>query len=364
LKYFSFLIVFNSHQKEHITREPFFGGNASNRRADANEIDLNHPFIATRNTLAEFGNAALDCLQTYIDSLVELGRLDDSRLGINFWNEWKKNVIIASKKRKRTESSTLASLSLHNGSICDDTIDAMIQSGMGNYVAVLDLTGINTLTDCLVRKLLATMPKLQRLSLKNCRRLTVKSLVSIAEFSPAITCLDIGGSYNMKAIDILDVLPLLSNLDEFYAGGLGWTDYTLLQLTELRSWKGLGFGFSIDLTASGFREAMKNQPHLERLAVPFCEQALDSSLLGFLGRTLPGVTSLDIRGNTGVTSLTSWFDGRASIGAPAQELFVLARYSNLSKASLEETKRIHPIHSVELICILDGRGVGQGIHRV
>jgi hypothetical protein len=67
---------------DNIPREPCFGGSASNRRADTNEIDINHPFIATRATFSEFGNPALDCLQSYIDSLVELGRLDDSRLGL------------------------------------------------------------------------------------------------------------------------------------------------------------------------------------------------------------------------------------------------------------------------------------------
>jgi hypothetical protein len=324
-----------------IQREPCFGGTASNRRADANEIDINHPFIATRSTFSQFGNPALDCLQSYIDSLVELGRLDDSRLGLNFWNEWKRNVGTAKKKRKRTDAPELASLSLHNGSICDDTVEAMVKSGMGECVGVLDMTGMHTLTDDLVEKLLANMPNLQRLSIKNCRRLTGKSLMSVAEHNPNLTC-----------------------IDELYAGGLGWTDLTLQQLADDRCWKGLGFGFSALLTPAGLREAMTKQKHLERLSIPFCEQALDTSLLGFLGRTLPAVTSLDIRGNINVTSLTSWFDGRAATGALAQELFVLARYSNLSKASLEETKRIHPIHTVDVICVLDGKGVGEGIHRI
>ena len=130
-----------------------------------------------------------------------------------------------------------------------------------------------------------------------------------------------------------------------------------------RSWKGLGFGFSALLTPAGLREAMIQQAYLERLSIPFCEQALDTSLLGFLGRTLPGVTSLDIRGNINVSSLTSWFDGRAAIGALAQELVVLARYSSLTSLSLEETKRIHPKHVADLRCILDGKGVGEGIGR-
>lgn len=302
-------------------------------------------------------------MQSYVDSLVELGRLDDSRLGLNFWTEWKRNIGSPLKKRKRAETPELTAISLHNGSICDDTVAAMVKSGVGEHVGVLDLTGMHTLTDDLVEKLLASMPNLQRLSIKNCRRLTGKSLMSIAVHSPNLTCLDVGGSYNMTTSELLTILPSLPHLDELYAGGLGWTDASLLQLANERSWKGMGFGFSALLTPAGLREAMTQQAYLERLSIPFCEQALDTSLLGFLGRTLPGVNSLDIRGNINVTSLTSWFDGRAAIGALAQELFVLARYSNLTKASLEETKRIHPLHAVDLTCVLDGKGVGEGIVR-
>ena len=37
----------------------------------------------------EHGNPALDCLQSYIDALVELGRMDDGRLGLHFFEEWR-----------------------------------------------------------------------------------------------------------------------------------------------------------------------------------------------------------------------------------------------------------------------------------
>mmetsp|Transcript_32774 Transcript_32774/g.48540 ORF Transcript_32774/g.48540 Transcript_32774/m.48540 type:complete len:243 (-) Transcript_32774:90-818(-) len=239
----------------------------------------------------------------------------------------------------------------------------MVKSGMGENVGVLDLTGVQTITDDVVSDLLTTMPNLQRLSLKNCRRLTGKSLQSVATNLQSIKCLDIGGTYNITTAEVLELLPSMPNLDEIYAGGLGWTDLSFEQLTSDRFWKGIGVGFSDRLTASGLREALTSQTDLERLSIPFCEQALDTSLLGFLGRSLPKVSALDIRGNNAVNSLTSWFDGRVSAGAEAVELFVLARYSNITKASLEETKRIHPIQATELTCVLDGSGVGGGIQR-
>mmetsp|Transcript_5363 Transcript_5363/g.6254 ORF Transcript_5363/g.6254 Transcript_5363/m.6254 type:complete len:261 (+) Transcript_5363:427-1209(+) len=247
--------------------------------------------------------------------------------------------------------------------VSEDTIEAMVKSSMGKCVGILDLTGIQTLTDDMICDLLCTMPNLQRLSLKNCRRLTGKSLLSIAENLPQLTCLDIGGSYNITTAELLEILPTMTNLNEIFAGGLGWTDLSLEQLTGDRLWKGIGIGFSHRLTSSGLREAFLSQTDLERLAIPFCEQALETSTLGFIAKSLLQVAALDIRGNNGINSLTCWFDGRVEAAKGAAELFVLARYSNITKASIEETKRIHPIHAADLICILDGTGVGEGIRR-
>jgi solute carrier family 6 GABA transporter-like protein 1 len=311
----------------------------------------------------------LDCLQSYIDSLVELGRLDDSKLGINFWREWKANVdpFGTARKRKRSDNERqpeLGALSLHNGMIFEDTVAAMVKSGMGESVAVLDLTGIHTLTDPLIDQLLSIMPNLRRLSLKNCRRLTGKSLVSVARHLPSLTCLDIGGSYNITVADVLEQLPNMPNLQELYASGLGWTDLSLEQLCANRFWKGLGVGFSPGITPSGLRESLKSNSELERLSIPFCEDALDTSLLGFLGRSLKKVKALDIRGNSGVNSLTTWFDGRAATGArETQPLFCLARYSNVTSSSIEDTKRVHPMLALDLKVVLDAKGIGGGIKR-
>lgn len=344
-------------------------GKDSLRRANANEVDLNHPFIALSDMFPEFGNPALDCLQSFIDSLVESGRFDDKRLGLNFWNEWSRNVtatvpVAAGKKRKRQSTVSLSAVSLYNSCIGERTIDAMVKSGVGQHIGVLDLTGISSLTDDSVTKLLSTTPNLRRLSLKNCRRISGKALKAVAEQTAGLACLDIGGSYNISTLDVLTSVPDFPQLEELYASGLGWTDASLEQLTKDRSWKGLGIGFSITVTAAGIRQALGAQHDLRRLSLAFCEQAVDGGLLGFLGRALTKLTVLDIRGNQNVSSMTNWFDGRAAVeGVETQELFVLARYSNIGKTSAEETKRIHPLHAANLVCVVDGGGTGKGIRR-
>jgi hypothetical protein len=42
---------------------------------------------------------------------------------------------------------------------------------------------------------------------------------------------------------------------------------------------------------------------------------------------------------------------------------VLGRYSGLTEASLEETKRQHPVDAQDLVVYLDGGGMGAGITR-
>lgn len=395
---------FESEQQQVIIKRIPAIGKGSARRNQANDVDLNHPWIgiwssriddesdessssADRVLQMEHGSSGLDLLQSYIDSLVELGRMDDSRLGLHFFQEWKANVLAKrsddddssrnstsppSKKKPRRRSDAqdsskkLGSLSLHNAILGEETIEAMVKSKMMPHLAVLDLSGIQPLTDAFLEPILKDAKNLQRLSVKNCRRLTNHTLENLGQYSSQLTSLDVGGSYNLQPQAVLEACANLFYLKELYASGLAWTDELLQDLTGLRGWKGLALGFAPMLTARGFKAAMLSQSNsLNSLAIPFCEAMVDAALMGNLGRHLPELRALDVRGNSNLASLTGWYDGRATLvpKPPARPLFVLARYSGISKSSIEDTKRIHPLDALQLECTLDSGGIGIGIQR-
>jgi hypothetical protein len=75
--------------------------------------------------------------------------------------------------------------------------------------------------------------------------------------------------------------------------------------------------------------------------------------------------TVNVRGNSNLSSFTGWYDGRTTIvpAVSSQALFVLARYSNISKSNLEDTKWIHPLQAMQLTCILDPEDIGMGIQQ-
>lgn len=379
-------------------------GPGSSRRINANEVDINHPFIGCRETIPngnapsraffiQYGNPALDYLQSYIDTLVDLGRMDDRRLGIHFFQEWKTNVVLADraspsfsdtsmlskaipKKRRRSgvESSVvsdatslpLGSLSLYNCTIADETVECMVSSGMCLHLAVLDLTGLRGLTDDLAIQIFRASPNIQRLSLKNCRKITGKSVVQLISMKK-LHCLDVGGCFNISSSEIVDIIPSLPALSELHASGLLWNDASLQSLVACRdTWKGLSLGFSNDMTQSALRECLLQLgDSMQSLALPFCESVVDNALLGVLGRNMPMLQFLDLRGNGSLNTITGFFDGRTSADLPAQALTVVGRYSGLTDISIEETRRVHPLHASSslLTVYLDEKGMGAAITR-
>ena len=76
---------------------------------------------------------------------------------------------------------------------------------------------------------------------------------------------------------------------------------------------GLSVGFSPHLTGSGVLDALQTcQFTLERLGVHFCESCMDANfMLAELGKALPELNVLDIRGCSGVNSITPFLNARA-----------------------------------------------------
>jgi len=492
--------------------------------------------------VAENGSCALDLLQSYADSLVELGRMDDKRLGLGFFAEFKINIelqhkarlaiqqreqeqqeqelvhvqqqqahssnttttttntntihapIPKKKKRKRSSASSGASaaaaakkkkeakilaeanrraailaavpkskgsLSLHNCEMLRETTHNLLTSRVLEHVQALDLTGLQALKDDTLLLLLQSAGlQLRRLSVKNCRRLTDRTIHNLCEHSPNLVSVDLGGDYNISPRTVVDALSVkilrrgrgvfttqsLVHLRELHASGIGpaggWTDDLLPDLFALRGWRALSIGFSPYLTFAGWKAAIlsveqkfgdggdtsggggggdnghgdnannnndndndnNNRGHdrqegatsnantnnnnnmcqtLLSLGIAFCEQQLvDNAWLGLMGRHLPNLRALDIRGNHHVHSITSWYDGRATIELasnngnsngnsnhgirPKQSLVILARYCGISQNSVEETKRIYPMAAGgdrALTVVTESNGIGWGILR-
>lgn len=175
---------------------------------------------------------------------------------------------------------------------------------------------------------------------------------------------DVGGAFNITADDVLEVVPTLTALKEMHASGLGWSNDTVERLVEQRAWTKLSLAFSFRLSQASLRQSLMSiSETLESLALSFCEDTVDNTLLGMLGRNLPAVKYLDVRGNPSLTTLTGWYDGRASADLPAQSLHVLGRFSGLSERSVEETRMVHRVEAALLTVILDATGSGTGVTR-
>jgi len=290
------------------------------------------------------------------------------------------------------------SLSLHNTIMATNTMSHLISSNVLYHISNLDLTGIQTLTDLILSSILVeTGYQLKRLSVKNCRRLTDLTLHNLGTHSSNLVALDIGGDYNINTHSVIDVLTptivkrgrgvytttKLPHLTELHASGIGnqggWTDELLPGLFGVRGWSALSIGFSPYLTFEGWKNAIFDVESkqtalqlqaeqeggtttttrdenmcqtLQSLAVPFCEQTLvTNAWLGLMGRHLPNLRALDVRGNHQLTSLTGWYDGRATIShmlhSPQaqqhQSLLILARYSGVNENSVKDTKQIYPM---------------------
>eukprot|EP00581_Thalassiosira_minuscula_P017187 CAMPEP_0183721930 /NCGR_PEP_ID=MMETSP0737-20130205/14041_1 /TAXON_ID=385413 /ORGANISM="Thalassiosira miniscula, Strain CCMP1093" /LENGTH=531 /DNA_ID=CAMNT_0025951999 /DNA_START=40 /DNA_END=1635 /DNA_ORIENTATION=- len=373
---------------------------------DATTTNEEREFLAIENS-----NHAVECMQQFIDALVESGRAGDTRMGAHFFREWVAAItgmdaraissiakmssssserVPRKKKRQKSSSSSsssstpstaivvdeslpLGSLSLHNFAAgSTQTFRSMQKANVGCCLGTLDLSGVHGLTDSILSDVICnsgSFPRIRRLSVKNCRKLTGKGIASLVKLTK-LAAFDVGGCFNIHPADVTSLVrnhpsTKKGRLVEIYASGLGWTDVALEEIVDATAGRlrGLGVGFSPYISGPGLILTLgKLASTLSRLAVPFCT-GMDDAAAAALGRTLPNLAVLDIRGCNKVYSLSAMMEGRVgnseSNGASAGHLFVLGRYSGISNNSLEETMRLFD----GLTCVLDGGGIGEGIRR-
>ena len=305
--------------------------------------------------------------------------MGDSRLGVNVFREYVsamtgheavdiEDMRLRKKKKKRMKPGRnynelpLGALSLHNfagGSA--RTFRALEQANVGCCLGTLDLTGVHGLTDALLSDVICagSFPRLRRLSVKNCRKVTGRGVASLVRLTK-LCALDVGGCFNVTAGDVVSLVRRhpstgKGRLTEIYASGLGWTDVTLEELVDAACERlsSLGVGFSPHLSGLGLVLTLSKRAQLTRLAVPFCPD-VDNAAAAELGKKLPQLSVLDVRGCNKVTSLSGIMAERRNAA-----LFVLARYSGISSASLEETQRLYS----GVTCVLDAGGIGEAICR-
>jgi len=96
--------LLRSLRNSSMTIQPYVAGTT---RANASDVDISQPWVMaiypprdnddnnnspideTNEFLSiENGNHAVECLQMFIDALVESGRAGDDRLGVHFFREW------------------------------------------------------------------------------------------------------------------------------------------------------------------------------------------------------------------------------------------------------------------------------------
>ena len=165
-----------------------------------------------------------------------------------------KGITNNNNKRRKVNSNNnmlnnnnLLSMSFHHASIGSSRcVTTMLESNIGKYMGVLDFTGVLSLTDELLESIIQQCEHLQRLCLKNCRRLTGISMKFI----------ETSKLYNLKSIDVggcINILPkemisLVTNhnhkkkssitkktIVEIHVSGLNWNDKSLSKLMQLHN---------------------------------------------------------------------------------------------------------------------------------
>lgn len=192
----------------------------------------------------------------------------------------------------------------------------------------IDLSGTFHVDDELVHVILLKCSRIQKLNIRNCRKITYTALDHIIQKKTTIlTSLNIGGDLNISEDGIYQFIksPVTSQLTELYLSGLAVNDKLLQLLSkQCKHLKKVGLNYS-NVTERVLREFLisigSNMQvlHMAWIGSPGIAYPVDNNdkthfspefFTEFLSRTCPCIVELDVSGLKSITEkvLQQYFD--------------------------------------------------------
>ena len=280
-----------------------------------------------------------DLAQMLVDYVTEAGRFTDDVLPPALFKTGRTSL--------RLKNSKIGGKYI--GKVIDNLCDDLIE---------LDVSGTFQVDDPAVAYILEKCKKLQSLNIRNCRKITDKSLDVIIARGPHLVSLDIGGAVNIKEPGLANLVASkkISSLRELNLSGLPLTTESLLILGRSgQRLTSVGLGYT-DIGEYALREFIKARGHqLEKLALHWMCTSLSKSddpdykqistefICDFLSYQCPKLTDLDVSGqkNVNAPSLQQFLDTKKTQSDinPAQwnQMKVLkAKFIGSSRAQVEQ----------------------------
>lgn len=214
-----------------------------------------------------------DLSQTLVDYVTEAGRFNDDVIPVTFFDP------------SRT------SLRLKNAKISGKYIRRVVERCRA--LVQLDIEGTFQVDDVTVSRILECCPHLNRINLRNCRKLTDLALDNIAKNAKELTALDIGGNFNMSHSGMKKFLnsPKVENFVELNISGLMLTDdavHAIARRCPLLTRVGFSYG---DISENALRTLLENVgEQLESLCIAWLATNINTvrkmSLFARVHRTL------------------------------------------------------------------------------
>lgn len=234
-------------------------------------------------------NPSFDLCQTLIDYITEAGRLTDDVIPISLFLP---NRVKLSLKNSKVSGKYIIKII----NCCKNIID-------------LDISGTFQVDDQTILQILIVCQQINHLLIRNCRKITDKTLESICNRNCLLKSLDIGGNSNLTLHGIKNFISsykYISMLTTLNISGLPIDDDLLRLISGYAcNLKSLGIGYA-DIEEQSLKNLLDViGSNLESLSIPWIEKkrfdgqadCINSNFMSeYLGRSCPKLKFLDISG--------------------------------------------------------------------